>query len=52
VRRLDRKIDQTLYLVVESSNGVWSFPADDMPTDENLHQVRKICSTLGFDPLD
>lgn len=39
VRRLDRKLDRTLYLVVQSSNGAWSFPSDDMPTDENLHQV-------------
>lgn len=39
VRRLDRKLDQTLYLVVQSANGNWSFPNDNVPTDENLHQV-------------
>lgn len=39
VRRLDRKLDQTLYLVVQSGNGNWSFPTDDVPTDENLHQA-------------
>ncbi|KAI0127463.1 39S mitochondrial ribosomal protein L46-domain-containing protein [Xylariales sp. AK1849] len=39
VRRLDRKLDRTLYLVVQSGNGVWSFPSDDMPTDENLHKA-------------
>ncbi|KAK6194311.1 NAD-dependent glutamate dehydrogenase [Pestalotiopsis sp. IQ-011] len=39
VRRLDRKLDQTLYLAVQSGNGNWSFPSDDVPTDENLHQA-------------
>lgn len=39
VTRLDRNLDQTLYLVVQSGNGNWSFPTDDVPTHENLHQV-------------
>lgn len=39
VRRLDRKLDRTLYLVVKSSDGTWSFPSTDMPTSENLHEV-------------
>ncbi|KAH6661218.1 39S mitochondrial ribosomal protein L46-domain-containing protein [Truncatella angustata] len=49
VRRLDRKLDQTLYLVVQSGNGNWSFPTDDVPTDENLHQAaqRVLDSTAG-----
>ncbi|KAK9423940.1 putative 39S mitochondrial ribosomal protein L46-domain-containing protein [Seiridium unicorne] len=41
VRRLDRKLDQTLYLVVQSGNGEWTFPTDDVPTDENLHQAAR-----------
>ncbi|KAI1862718.1 hypothetical protein JX265_007155 [Neoarthrinium moseri] len=39
VRRLDRKMDRTLYLVVQSGNGTWSFPSDYVPTDQNLHQA-------------
>ncbi|XWW97072.1 hypothetical protein V2A60_005053 [Cordyceps javanica] len=36
VRRLDRKLDQTLYLVVEGKDG-WGFPADVLTESENLH---------------
>lgn len=39
VRRLDRKLDQTLYLIVKRSDGQWQFPTEDVPTDENLHKV-------------
>jgi hypothetical protein len=44
VRRLDRKMDQTLYLVVKrqgegKDDGVWGFPCGDVPTDEALHEV-------------
>lgn len=39
VRRLDRKLDRTLYLVVQSKDKKWQFPTDDVPTDENLHEV-------------
>ncbi|KAK8065797.1 mitochondrial ribosomal protein [Apiospora hydei] len=38
VRKLDRKLDQTLYLVVQKASGEWQFPTDDMSTEENLHQ--------------
>jgi large subunit ribosomal protein L46 len=38
VRRLDRKLDRTLYLVVKGKDG-WAFPADVIPEGENLHQV-------------
>ncbi|ORY69501.1 50S ribosomal subunit L30 [Pseudomassariella vexata] len=41
VRRLDRKLDRTLYLVVQASDGVWQFPNDDVPTYENLHEAAK-----------
>lgn len=37
VRRLDRAMDRTLYLVVKGPDG-WAFPADVLQ-DENLHQV-------------
>lgn len=47
VRRLDRKLDQTLYLIVQSGNGNWSFPSGDVPTDENLHQVCPTPTNLG-----
>lgn len=41
VKRLDRQLERTLYLVVKGKDG-WCFPADVIPRDENLHEV---CST-------
>ncbi|ODA79644.1 hypothetical protein RJ55_05238 [Drechmeria coniospora] len=40
VRRLDRSLDRTLYLVVKGKDG-WGFPAGAVPKDENLHQAAK-----------
>ncbi|KAH7023551.1 39S mitochondrial ribosomal protein L46-domain-containing protein [Ilyonectria destructans] len=40
VRRLDRKLDRTLYLVVKSGDS-WVFPADVIPKDQNLHESAK-----------
>lgn len=40
VRRLDRQMERTLYLVVKGPDG-WGFPADVLK-DENLHEVRRI----------
>ncbi|KAM3443957.1 hypothetical protein NHJ13734_001681 [Beauveria thailandica] len=40
VRRLDRKLDQTLYLVVKGEDG-WGFPADVLAESENLHVAAK-----------
>lgn len=37
VRRLDRQMERTLYLVVKGPDG-WGFPADVLK-DENLHEV-------------
>ncbi|KAJ4304194.1 hypothetical protein N0V88_001806 [Collariella sp. IMI 366227] len=42
VKRLDRAMDRTLYLVVrrgEGENAVWEFPAGAVPTDETLHET-------------
>ncbi|KAL8387964.1 hypothetical protein RB595_009547 [Gaeumannomyces hyphopodioides] len=39
VRRLDRALDRTLYLVVKGRDGTWQFPSDSMSTEENLHEV-------------
>ncbi|KAI0180906.1 39S mitochondrial ribosomal protein L46-domain-containing protein [Hypoxylon sp. FL1284] len=39
VRRLDRQLDRTLYLVVQGSDGKWQFPSEDVPTDEQLHET-------------
>ncbi|TRX94757.1 hypothetical protein FHL15_004218 [Xylaria flabelliformis] len=39
IRRLDRALDRTLYLVVQRSDGQWQFPTEDVPTDEHLHEV-------------
>lgn len=40
VRRLDRKLDRTLYLIFQDNYGKWEFPTGDIPTDEHLHEVR------------
>ncbi|KAL2137175.1 hypothetical protein VTI74DRAFT_7722 [Chaetomium olivicolor] len=42
VRRLDRALDRTLYLVVrrgEGETGVWEFPTGVVPTEETLHET-------------
>ncbi|KAI1247877.1 hypothetical protein MGN70_011770 [Eutypa lata] len=39
VRRLDRKLDRTLYLVVQGKDKKWQFPSGDLPTDERLHET-------------
>ena len=41
VRRLDRKLARTLYLVVKREDGGgWGLPAGEVIGRENLHQVR------------
>jgi large subunit ribosomal protein L46 len=42
VRRLDRKLARTLYLVVKNGEGKWQFPAGELVGRENLHQVRSL----------
>ncbi len=44
VRRLDRRLERTLYLVVKREEGGWGFPAGELVGRENLHQV--CCSFL------
>jgi large subunit ribosomal protein L46 len=39
MRKLDRKLARTLYLVVRRENGGWGFPAGELFGRENLHQV-------------
>ncbi len=39
VRRLDRKLTQTLYLLVKKETGGWGFPSGELEGRENLHQV-------------
>jgi len=39
VRKLDRKLDRTLYLLVKRANGGWGFPSAQLVGKENLHQV-------------
>lgn len=49
VRRLDRELERTLYLVVKKGDGekgVWRFPEGALSTSENLHEV---CLDRGFD---
>lgn len=38
IKRLDRKLENTLYLVVKGKNG-WAFPEDSVKENENLHTV-------------
>jgi 8-oxo-dGTP pyrophosphatase MutT (NUDIX family) len=47
-RRLDRKLNRTLYLVVkrEGAYGGWGFPSGRVEGRENLHQV---CFISVFD---
>ncbi|KAI5465708.1 39S mitochondrial ribosomal protein L46-domain-containing protein [Mariannaea sp. PMI_226] len=40
VRRLDRQLDRTLYLVVKGDDG-WVFPSDVIVNGENLHESAK-----------
>ena len=40
VRRLDRELERTLYLVVMGDKGRWEFPTASVTTDEALHEVR------------
>ena len=39
MKRLDRKLERTLYLCVKRENGGWGFPAGPLAERENLHQV-------------
>ena len=39
VRRLDRNLARTLYLVVKNEKGGWELPAGELVGRENLHQV-------------
>jgi large subunit ribosomal protein L46 len=52
VRRLDRKLERTLYLVVEKKGedgkAVWGFPTGMVPTEETLHEVCCHVFGLGF----
>ncbi|KAL1900819.1 hypothetical protein Cpir12675_000695 [Ceratocystis pirilliformis] len=41
VRRLDRKMDRTLYLTVQQKDGTWEFPAVELEKEENLHLAAK-----------
>jgi len=45
VRRLDRQLTRTLYLLVKPEKGSWRFPQGVLEGRENLHQV---CSILPF----
>lgn len=40
VKRLDRELSRTLYLVVQTEEGKWEFPTASVRTDEALHDVR------------
>jgi large subunit ribosomal protein L46 len=39
MKRLDRKLERTLYLCVQRENGGWGFPAGTLVGRENLRQV-------------
>ena len=39
---LNRKLDQTLYLLVQNKDGLWKFPEDRLFVSEDLHRVRSL----------
>lgn len=41
VRRLDRKLDRTLYLVVRDQHERWTFPQDEVGMEEDLFEVSR-----------
>ena len=43
---LNRKLDQTLYLLVQNKDGRWRFPEDRLFVKEDLHMVRFLPSEL------
>lgn len=46
-KSLNRKLDQTLYLLVKSKEGRWRFPEDRMFVREDLNQVcLSFCSNI------
>lgn len=50
VRRLDRAMDRTLYLVVRKGEGApWEFPSGDVLTSENLHEVSFVLAVALVD---
>lgn len=52
VKRLDRALDRTLYLVVKDSNSRWGFPSDYVRPDEGLYEVSRSCVLglcIGYD---
>jgi large subunit ribosomal protein L46 len=51
VRRLDRQLARTLYLVVKREQGGWGFPAGELVGWENLHQVGYSFLFLGWSVL-
>jgi large subunit ribosomal protein L46 len=51
VKRLDRCLDRTLYLVVQNEKGYWTFPTGELAGKENLHQVRIILFLLDIVPI-
>lgn len=42
VKSLNRKLDRSLYLLMQNKDGEWRFPEDRVYGRENLHQVRDI----------
>ncbi|SPO01019.1 related to MRPL17 - mitochondrial ribosomal protein, large subunit [Cephalotrichum gorgonifer] len=50
VKRLDRQLERTLYLVVQGEEGKWEFPTAPVSTDEALHDTarRALDDTAGL----
>jgi large subunit ribosomal protein L46 len=49
MKRLDRQLARTLYLVVKREEGGWGFPAGELVGRENLHQVCYLPCAAEFD---
>lgn len=51
VRRLDRKMDRTLYLVVRDQYERWTFPQDDVRLEESVYEVSLLSPINPFATL-
>ncbi|KAI1326337.1 39S mitochondrial ribosomal protein L46-domain-containing protein [Xylariaceae sp. FL0255] len=47
IRRLDRKLDRTLYLIVQRTDGSWVFPSVDVATDSNIHKTAELALEMA-----
>ena len=47
LKSLNRALQKTLYLVVNTGQGQWEFPSAELATQESLHTVSQYCFIAG-----